>query len=381
MNVLFTVTYYDPYISGLTLAVQRWANGLVQRGHRVTVLAIRHDQSLPGTERHGRLSIRRVPWIAKISKGFISIAWWKEAWENCKNHDAVVLHLPQPEAIIVAVAAKLQGKRVIVIYHCEVRLARRFFFQLIQSLMEVMHFCTMLLADRTITYTSDYARHSRLLTLLRQYTHKQGIPIVPPIPSPVASSKDIGSFRKHMGSADVVLGLAARIAAEKGIEYLLEALPDITRRLKGKRILLAIAGPIPVGEDRYGEKISALVKQNGDSIIFLGSIPPEKMGAFYRCLDVLLLPSINSTESFGMVQVEAMLAGVPVIATDLPGVRVPIQQTGMGVLVPPKTAIAIAEAVELLLAHPSRYRRERAAIRRAFSEHESIKALETALTD
>jgi glycosyltransferase involved in cell wall biosynthesis len=379
MNVLFTVTYYAPYISGLTLAVQRWANGLVLRGHRVTVLAIRHDHSLPQTERSGRLSIQRVPWIAKISKGFIAPAWGKSAWEACKSHDVVVLHLPQPEALIVAVAAKLQGKRIIVVYHCEIQLARGFFAQILQSLMEVAHFCTMLLADRVITYTSDYATHSRLIALWRRSTNKHVDAIVPPIPQPSALPQDVRRFRKKMEGADIVIGLAARIAAEKGIEYLLAALPHIARQQKGKRVLLAVAGPVPVGEGLYSEKIASLVKQHVHAVVFMGSIPPEKMGAFYRCLDMLVLPSTNSTESFGMVQVEAMLMGVPVIATNLPGVRVPIQKTGMGILVPPKKETAIASAVTVLLSNPSRYRRERSAIRRAFPEYPSTNALEAAL--
>ena len=54
------------------------------------------------------------------------------------------------------------------------------------------------------------------------------------------------------------------------------------------------------------------------------------MGSFYTCIDVLVVPSINSTEAFGLVQVEAMMMGVPVVASDLPGVRVPVQKQGWG---------------------------------------------------
>ncbi len=56
------------------------------------------------------------------------------------------------------------------------------------------------------------------------------------------------------------------------------------------------------------------------------------MAEFYASLDVFTLPSINSLESFGMVQVEAMLCGTPVIASDLPGVRTIVQRTGMGLI-------------------------------------------------
>lgn len=380
MKVLFTVTYFTPYVSGLTLAVQRWADGLSLLGHQVTVLTMRHDPSLPRTVRQGALRIRRVPWLIKISKGFLSLVWWKEAWELSKRHDVVVVHLPQPEAIIVVVAAKLLGKRIVAVYHCEISLPAGFFSQIIQSLMEVSHFGSMVLADSVVTYTTDYATHSRLILLWERFTKKQITAIVPPIPLFAASRRDVASFRKKIGTADIVLGLAARIAAEKGIEYLLAALPRIGRAHKGKRVILAVAGPVPVGEGLYGEKISSLVKQYGNTVIFLGSIPPHMMASFYRCLDILVLPSINGTESFGMVQVEAMLAGVPVIATSLPGVRVPIQKTGMGILIPPKDETAIADAVTALLRNPASYRREQADIRRIFSEEESVRAMATVVT-
>jgi glycosyltransferase involved in cell wall biosynthesis len=68
--------------------------------------------------------------------------------------------------------------------------------------------------------------------------------------------------------------------------------------------------------------------------------------------DVLVLSSINSTESFGMVQVEAMICGTPVVATDLPGVRQPVGSTGMGRVVPIRDAHALAEAVIDMLRDP-----------------------------
>jgi glycosyltransferase involved in cell wall biosynthesis len=69
------------------------------------------------------------------------------------------------------------------------------------------------------------------------------------------------------------------------------------------------------------------------------------MAAFYSNLDVIVVPSLNSTETFGLVQVEAMLCGTPSIASDLPGVRQPVLQTGMGEVVPVGDCAALAEAI------------------------------------
>jgi glycosyltransferase involved in cell wall biosynthesis len=71
---------------------------------------------------------------------------------------------------------------------------------------------------------------------------------------------------------------------------------------------------------------------------------------------VVVLPSLNRTESFGMVQVEAMICGTPVIASDLPGVRVPILQTGSGLLVEPADTEALTSSLIKILQDPQEYR-------------------------
>jgi glycosyltransferase involved in cell wall biosynthesis len=79
------------------------------------------------------------------------------------------------------------------------------------------------------------------------------------------------------------------------------------------------------------------------------------------------MPSLNSTEAFGLVQVEAMSCGTPVVATDLPGVRVPVKMSGMGRIVPVADGAAIAQAILDILAHPEKYRGNAAEIRHRYS--------------
>ncbi len=67
---------------------------------------------------------------------------------------------------------------------------------------------------------------------------------------------------------------------------------------------------------------------------FLGNLSQQQLAAFYPNLDVLVVPSLNSTEAFGLVQVEAMMNNVPCVASALPGVRRPVQMHAMGKVVP-----------------------------------------------
>jgi glycosyltransferase involved in cell wall biosynthesis len=87
-------------------------------------------------------------------------------------------------------------------------------------------------------------------------------------------------------------------------------------------------------------------RTRGDSRIrLLGYVPDGKLPDLYASMDALALPSVNAFEAFGIVQVVAMLGGVPVLASNLPGVRVPVRETGFGEIVEPRDVGGIARAL------------------------------------
>lgn len=100
------------------------------------------------------------------------------------------------------------------------------------------------------------------------------------------------------------------------------------------------------------------------------------MAAFYPNLDVIVVPSLNSTESFGLVQVEAMLCGTPSIASDLPGVRQPVAQSGMGQVVPIGDSQALAEAIIEVIRNREDYVRPRKEIAERWSTEHTVRAYE-----
>jgi glycosyltransferase involved in cell wall biosynthesis len=110
-----------------------------------------------------------------------------------------------------------------------------------------------------------------------------------------------------------------------------------------------------------------LINQYPDHWTFLGTLNALEMATFFSTCDVTVLPSINSTESFGLVQVEGMLCGAPSIASDLPGVRQPVRMTGMGEVVPIRDSAALADAVIRVLNDRSKYLRPRSEIDALFS--------------
>jgi glycosyltransferase involved in cell wall biosynthesis len=166
--------------------------------------------------------------------------------------------------------------------------------------------------------------------------------IPPPCPPPPSGRP---GYRDGAGPH---VGFLGRIVEEKGLEYLVDgfrALPDPSARLLIGGDFAAVAGGSVV--DRVRARIA------GDPRIrLLGFIPDDRLGDFYASLDVFALPSVNAFEAFGIVQVVAMQAGVPVLASDLPGVRTPVLRTGFGELVAPRDVPGITEALARLTSRP-----------------------------
>jgi glycosyltransferase involved in cell wall biosynthesis len=108
----------------------------------------------------------------------------------------------------------------------------------------------------------------------------------------------------------------------------------------------------------------------------LGVLRGQELSDFYAACDVLVLPSVNFTETFGLVQVEAMLCGTPVIASDLPGVREAIRVTGMGRITPPRDPDKLAETIVDVINHRDSYVRPRDEVAATFRIDATIDAYE-----
>ncbi|MBI2617813.1 glycosyltransferase family 4 protein [Candidatus Gottesmanbacteria bacterium] len=370
IRVLITLTYYSPYVSGLTMYVKRLSEHLDKRRFSVRVLTMRHTASLKSTEIINQIPVIRASYFAKISKGFLSFNYIWKSLQEVRTCDVVVINLPQPEGLFPALFASLFRKKLVSIYHCDVVLPRTRLNQMIEAILDGVHRVILKRSDTIVNNSFDFAKNSRILP---QFLGKT-IYIYPPIYFPKIDKRIQNIIGKKIkGETFYSIGIVTRIAAEKGLEYVLEAIPRIRKHLKGKPFRIFLAGPESiVGEDAYRRMIMKLMEKYKEYILYLGQLDDHEMGAFYSLLDVLAVPSVNSTEAFGMVQIEAMSLGVPVVATDLPGVRVPIQKSSMGIIVPPYNSEKLAQAITMLLTKRSSYRRFVPFVRREFSIGKTI---------
>ena len=355
MKILTVLTYYRPHTSGLTIYVERLANSLVKLGHEVTVLTSQYEKDLPREEIQDGVRIIRAPVLFRISKGVIMPSFGWLAWKLVLSHDVVHLHLPQFDAAGVALRGRLLRKPTLITYHCDLELPPGFFNWMINRVVGMMNYLAGMLADRIGAYTEDFASHS---PYLRQFHRKVRV-ILPPVVMPKSSPAAIQDFQSKFNPEGFqpVIGMATRFATEKGVEVLLNALPVIMQKYPRALVLYAGQYKDVMGEHDYFERLLPTIKEYQESgqWVFLGVLNAQQMANFFKTLDVLLVPSLNSTETFGLVQIEAMLEGTPTVASNLPGVRVPPKLTGMGEVVPIGDSDALAEAVIQIVSNPDRY--------------------------
>lgn len=374
MRVLMSLTYYRPNVSGLTIYVERLAARLVERGHSVTVLAAQHDASLPVEEYIEGVRVVRVPAAVTIGKAPLMPGYATTAYRLAREHDVVHLHLPQLEAALAAGAGRKAGKPVIVTYHCDLQLPAGLVNRAFDAGVYAANYTTATLADRIVAYTQDYADHS---PLLRRFGEKITV-IKPPVIQDPPTTAEIDAFRtRYRLGPGPVLGFASRLATEKGIEYAVQALPALIERFPDIHVVFAGPWENVVGEADYRERIEAMLAPYRDRWTFAGTLGGRQLAAFYGAIDLLLMTSINSTESFGLVQVEAMLCGTPVVATNLPGVRQPVTMTGMGQIVAIADSASLTRGIETVLAEPARFIRPREEIEEIFSLDRTISGYES----
>lgn len=367
MKILTVLTYYRPHTSGLTIYAERLARAFVQRGHQVTVMTTQYDPSLPREEMMDGVKVVRIPVMARVSKGVLAPTFGLVATKMVWEHDVVQLHLPQFDAPGVAFRARLFGKPAILTYHCDVQLPLGFFNRMVNTVLDFQNNMAGILANHIVTYTQDYADHSPFLS---RYASKL-TPILPPVELPIPTPEAVSAFAETNLTRErkPVIGMAARFASEKGVEVLLDAMPAILKKYPKAQVLFAGTYQNVMGEQAYSDRLMPRILdyEIQGHWKFLGNLDPVQMAAYYPNLDVITVPSLNSTEAFGLVQIEAMMNGVPSVPSALPGVRRPVQMHNMGVVSEIGNSESLATAILEVLDNKEKYRGDVPAIKTAYN--------------
>lgn len=372
MKILFTLTYYTPHWTGLTEHARRLAEALVQAGHTVQVLAVRHDPSLSETEVIAGVQVLRTGVIGRFSRTLLSPLYLVSYLHLVLRNDVVICYTPCMEVLPVSFLAKLLRKRLLLVHNGDLILPQGRINTLIQSVFDITTYLSGVFADRLIAYTDDYATHSRFLQHFRHKTtaifplfekHKM-----------LKMSKKFASYKQTHSSYHVV-GFSGRFVEEKGFDILLRAIPLVVQQ--HPHIRFVFAGEVYMAYERFFEQQQSLYQSVSAYLHSFGLLSQAEMKGFFELLDVFVLPS--RSDCLALVQVEAMLHGVPVVATDIPGARVPVRETGMGVLVPPESPEALAAAILMVVKKKQLYLQKQKQLANLVDREQSLRRFEELL--
>jgi glycosyltransferase involved in cell wall biosynthesis len=200
-------------------------------------------------------------------------------------------------------------------------------------------------ADAITCANLDYIKHSKLQNIYHKYPEKFS-----EIPFGVDTNRFFPKKKKDNGKLTILfVGGLDKAHYFKGVEYLIEAARILKKKITGISWKVHI-----VGEGELKKYYQNKAKEAGleDYMDFKGGVSQERLTQEYQESDIFVLPSINKGEAFGMVLLEAMACGTPVIASDLPGVRSVFKNGKQGYTVMPKNAQELAEKIKLLIADP-----------------------------
>jgi glycosyltransferase involved in cell wall biosynthesis len=349
-----TTYYWRPYRSGLTLHAARIAEALAGSGAHVEAIVARHDRSLPERELVNGVDVRRLPVALRADRGVLAPRLLPAFARAAARADAAVIFLPLAEAGALALLGP-RG-RTACYYVCDPVLPAR---RGADTLTRVLDASAALAVRRCALVSAlslDYARSSRVLGPVADRVTPLA-PIVATEQFTRTAQPPPPHWRLAPRPARRV-GYVGRLAREKGLQHLIDAVARLPDR--PQLVLAGDSSDLAGGGERA--HLERRARSAGVDARFLGPLPTADLALLYSSLDVLALPSVEALEAYGMVQVEAMLCGTPVVASALPGVREVVGRTGMGLTVAPGDVDALAAALDRVLADPQPLHRDRGDI-------------------
>jgi glycosyltransferase involved in cell wall biosynthesis len=333
MRVLQIYKDYWPVLGGIENHLRQLAEGLAQRGHAVTVLTV-------GQHRRGAEQIIngvRVIYAARLTTlSSAPLSPTLPLLVARERPDLVHLHLPDPTGDIAQTIARRAP--LVITYHSDIVRQRRLLAGYAPLLRR-----TLRSASRIIATSPNYVQSSPFLQPLadRCSVIPYGIDLER---FSSANPQRVAELRARFpGPTALFVG---QLRYYKGVEVLLHALAQ----LPGVRAVL-VGGEASV---RRGE-LEALAYRLGilERVHLVGEQAAD-LPAYYHAADCFVLPSVERSEAFGIVQIEAQAAGLPIVATELSTGTSFVTRHGItGLIVPPRNPAALAHAINLLLTNPT----------------------------
>jgi glycosyltransferase involved in cell wall biosynthesis len=330
LRVLHVGKFYPPHMGGIETHLEALCGELKKSLDLRVVVA--NDGAGSVEELRDGVRVSRVPTWTTLASTPVCPRLVREIRQSAA--DILHIHLPNPMAVTAYLASGYPGP-LVVTYHSDT--VRQ---KVLGALFAPFLHKALRRSAAIIASSPDYLRSSPVLARYRDRCHV--------IPFGIALGRfeqsdpiAVEKLRRQYGPRLVMS--VGRLVYYKGFDYLIRAMAHVDGKL-----LIVGSGPLR-------QKLEELARSLGvaGKVVFLGQIPDPELIACYHAADVFALASSARSEAFGLVQVEAMAAGLPVVNTKLAsGVPFVSVHEETGLTVPPCDPAALAGALNRLLNDP-----------------------------
>ncbi len=333
VKVLHLGKFYPPVKGGMETILELICDRTsAEVSNRVLVA---NDKFAGSEERHGSVEVVRLPVVKKV--GAVAICPSLPFRLAREKADVIVIHEPNPMALVAYFLARPAGT-LIVWFHSEVirpgwqyRLFYRPFLQ-----FAFARASRIVVASPTLAASAPQLQEWKAKCVVIPYgidaDHESGAD---------RRQQRAEAIRQELGKPLVLF--VGRLVSYKGADVLLDAMRDLP----------AVAFLVGDGPERPALERQARALGIADRVRFLGEVSDDELAALYRACDVFVLPSVTRQEAFGVVQIEAMSCGKPVVSTELGTGTAWVNVDGeTGLVVPARNAAALHDAIQRLIADP-----------------------------
>ncbi len=361
MKIAHVTATFPPYHGGTGTVCYYNAVEMARRGHNVTVYTAASDRvNMP--EDPPEITVRRLPAALRIGNAPLL-----PKLMSLHGYDLIHLHYPFVFGQeMIYLKRLLRRCRFVITYHQDLIL-NGMIGTGVRMHEAVLGRQILMAADRLMFTSLDYGRLSRVASLFDDIPEK-----ITAMPNGVDADRfcpeiDASALRARHGleATDRVILFVGGLDTPhyfKGVSVLLQGFAQVNAagadgvradcvRADGVRLLIVGDGDLRTQYEQQAHSLGI-----ADRVTFCGRVPDDELPLYYALCDLHVLPSTTMGEAFGVVLLEAMATGKPVIASSLPGVRTVVQHHSDGLLVAPGNVDELAAALAYLLEDPERRR-------------------------
>ncbi|MDP2631806.1 MAG: glycosyltransferase family 4 protein [Candidatus Uhrbacteria bacterium] len=339
MRIAQVTAVYPPYAGGIGHVAEEYSNRLSQSGEAVEVFTVDYQKQIPQLQDVGGVIVNRLSGIVSYGNAAIlpELVW------KLRGFDIIHLHYPfYGGAIFAYLASIIWRKPLVVTYHMKTKASGwlGICFKLQRLFIEpfILHRARVVLVS-----SLDYAQSARL-----KPSKLVALPFGVDVERFSPSDKPAVRRKLKMPEDEMIFLFVGGLDDAhyfKGVDVLIRACAKVSKDHAWRLII--------VGSGNLLSTYEQLVEEFGlaGRVEFRGKVANADLPNYFRAADVHLLPSIDRSEAYGLVTLEAAASGTASIVSDLPGVRTLVVHQRTGLHVKPGNEHALAVALEWVLQH------------------------------